>query len=327
MVGFTFTFTAPIVSEEDEKRELEELSEREAAALRDDVYGNHSHHNSTTIPDRVYSEGIRFVEEAIDSMEDSKKEAFVTARKLLPDRLDKECPFRAYLDYTNFDVWKAADLIVNYWTLRRYVFGSQRAFMPMTLDGAMAEDKECLADGVMMHVEDDDRGRPVHFYDRVRMDTRSEAARKMFLRVFFYMHQIRFERPQNFVAIINGRGYDLNKHYDRKFSKDVIAVSDVFPGDVKAIHFCFDGFCRSVVNLVVPIYKHMYGKHMRMRMVFHCGNSVSEISASIKEYGLRDVHAEAVFGGILWNPPRARAWLDERREVENQQAQNADDPM
>ena len=339
-----FTFTAPYISEEDEKRERENLSEGEAATLRDDVYGSSNSGSPSSVPDHVYEEGTRFVEEAIDSMEDSKKEAYMKAREIDADLMKKECPIRPYLDSTSFDVWKAADMVASYWRLRLSVFGSQRAFIPMTLDSAMADDLDFLQEGTMMYIEDDNRGRPVHFYDRIRLDTRTETSRKLFLRVFFYVHQMRFYHPDEYVALINGRvrlfdsplcvfirlfspkplqGFDLYKHHDRRFSRDVVAISQVFPGQVKAIHLCIDGSCKSVIDLVLPIVKHIYGKYMRMRMITHSG-SKSEILASIQEYGMGEVHVEAVFGGILRNPARARIWLDKRRKLEKQ-AQGNDD--
>jgi len=183
----------------------------------------------------------------------------------------------------------------------------------MTLDGAMAGDMELLNQGVMMAIADDEHGRPVHFYDRARILTKGTTSRQKYLRTFFYLQQTRMEQPRGFVALVSILGFDLYKHYDRTMTKTVLAIYAVFPGELKALHV-FTGSGRSVADLILPMYKHMYGKHLRMRCVIHHGTTQG--LSNVRDYGLTEQHVDAVFGGVLKNQRRCEEWLGQRREIE-----------
>mmetsp|Transcript_26076 Transcript_26076/g.71804 ORF Transcript_26076/g.71804 Transcript_26076/m.71804 type:complete len:321 (-) Transcript_26076:2172-3134(-) len=311
-----FSLTAPCVTDEDEKKELEELCEEELAALHEDVHGGPLTKLETVIPPHVYEEARRLLREAINSMEPSKKAAYELAQEQCPHLVERESPTRLYLETTKLDVWTAAENIAAYWKFRLSLFGTERAFLPMTLNGAMANDEEILEHGYFISAPDDNHGRPVIFYDRTRFTTNDKEFRQKIFRCFFYFEQTRLERQRGYVAIINARDFDVYKHYDRIFTKTVLAINAAFPGEVKAIHVCM-GNGRPLINLVLPAYKHLLGKRMRMRFVLHGGTSLQALN-SMKHYGLTEGHVDAVFGGMLRNQKCALEWIKTRKEIEQQ---------
>jgi hypothetical protein len=68
-----------------------------------------------------------------------------------------------------FYVQAAARRVAHYWKCRRDIFGD-RAFLPMTLAGAMAEDLETLEKGLVSVPPPDQHGRGVIFWHRTRMN-------------------------------------------------------------------------------------------------------------------------------------------------------------
>jgi hypothetical protein len=55
-----------------------------------------------------------------------------------------------------------------YWKTRRKFFGEERAFLPLTLGGALAQDAEVIETGIFAILRNDQKGRGVLFFDRIR---------------------------------------------------------------------------------------------------------------------------------------------------------------
>jgi hypothetical protein len=55
-----------------------------------------------------------------------------------------------------------------YWKTRRKLFGEDRAFLPLTLSGALREDLEIIESGILAILPNDAKGRGVLFLDRIR---------------------------------------------------------------------------------------------------------------------------------------------------------------
>lgn len=155
--------TAPYISEEEEQAELDALSEQERRAIVEDLRGS----DPTLAKDEQgKEEAIILVKEALATMPTTSKRALDLAMQIAPQLVETECDVSAYLRATGFDPWKAAQRMADYWEARLLIFGEYRAFMPMTLAGAMAEDVEVLELGIFCHVGSDAKGRAVYHFDR-----------------------------------------------------------------------------------------------------------------------------------------------------------------
>ena len=56
-----------------------------------------------------------------------------------------------------------------YWKIRRKFFGEERAFLPLTMTGALAQDVEVIEAGIYAILPKDQKGRRgVLFLDRIR---------------------------------------------------------------------------------------------------------------------------------------------------------------
>jgi hypothetical protein len=79
----------------------------------------------------------------------------------------------------------------------------------MALDGAMAEDLDAFRAGVFQILPNDEKGRAVLFFNRIRA-VRSVMTRDALSRCFFYLTQVLFEREDvqksGYVLVINVKG-------------------------------------------------------------------------------------------------------------------------
>jgi hypothetical protein len=193
-----FTFTAPVITEQDEAAEWKALSESERVRIRLEMYGqdrsvDEGQATRAVADGRVTSQsssgahhdGFKIMMEAIQASSDADKEAYLEAVRQCPNELlIRESNFEHFLACENNDPWAAAQRLLLYWTVRRDLFGDV-CYCPLTLEGAMKDDIEYLKKGFMYLLLPDAHGRPVVFVDRVRITNRT-AARAVVARCLFY---------------------------------------------------------------------------------------------------------------------------------------------
>jgi hypothetical protein len=188
-----FTFTAPVITDEDEAAEWAAMTEEERANIRADMFGHKVGDAATAAPDQKAQDrpsiqnGLRIMIDAIHASSESDKEAYLEAvRQCSPELLHKECNLEHFLICEEYDPWAAAQRVLRYWSLRREFFGPHLCYQPLTLQGAMKEDVEYLQKGFVYPLFPDSHGRPVVFYDRIRA-TKRVAPRQIVSRCLFYV--------------------------------------------------------------------------------------------------------------------------------------------
>jgi hypothetical protein len=200
-----FTFTAPIVTEEDEREERAALTDDERERLRKDVYGGEQ---LVTETEEMLQNGTRMIREALLAIPDEEKEAYLEALEIAPLLVERESDPVAFLRCEKYDAGAAARRLVVYWEIRKKTFGAERTFLPMTQRGAMAEDMEYLEKALIVMLPDDEHDRAVFHWDRIRC-IRAVAPRDSVVRCFFYMTQVLCERQnaqrRGYVQTINFR--------------------------------------------------------------------------------------------------------------------------
>jgi hypothetical protein len=209
-----FPFSAPIVTPEEEQAEREALSEEERLRIHNEVYGSEVEIKET---DAMVEKAVLLLQEALNEIPDESKQAYLEALERAPLLVERESEPIAFLRCEKYDAWAAAHRLVAYWEARKKWFGPDRAFLPMTQTGAMAEDMEYSEKALITMLPDDDHGRPVVCYDRIRL-TADVAPRASVLRCCFYVMHVLSEQERSqkrgCVAICNYRvsraaGYDV----------------------------------------------------------------------------------------------------------------------
>jgi hypothetical protein len=180
-----FTSSAPHITPEQETAEWEALTKEERQRVQSDIYGTAlADSEESGSEESSVTDVTTLLREAIDAIPQSEKRDYVEAMKRDPDLVAFESPSLAFLECEKNNAWAAAKRLVFYWNVRVQFFGPDRAFLPMTLAGAMKEDVRFLEQGITMPLPSDTTGRPVFFFDRERVT--ASIPRESTLRCLFY---------------------------------------------------------------------------------------------------------------------------------------------
>jgi hypothetical protein len=230
-----FTFTAPIITLQDELEEREALTEEERNVIHEDLHGSEQ---EVTETDEVLQNGIGLLHEALEAIPREKKLAYLEALERAPQLVERESKPIIFLRVEKYDAWAAANRLVAYWDLRKTCFGPDRAFLPMTQSAAMTEDTEVLRKGIVTISPDDKHGRPVFYWDRIRA---TGPHRDSVRRCLFYVLQVLMEQEN---AQRRGCVYVINL----KVSADPpLTIYLLYPHDYRQLShlplFCRDSVC------------------------------------------------------------------------------------
>lgn len=178
-----------------------------------------------------------------------------------------------FLDRDDNNPVEAAARFVDYWEVRLKCFGAHRAFLPMTLDGAMRGQESVLRRGlVCLLPARDAAGRAIVMLQPGRRDfdvvsPEQEAMAKM------YIMEAALEDPEvrkrGIVVVVNGKGVE-KRHYNLYLMRLLTSVCNCVPFHLRALHLCHP----SAVGYYVlfPVLKSFVGKHIRRRFKIHRGS-------------------------------------------------------
>jgi len=295
-----FSYTAPIISPREERAERDALTEEEKQKIHNDIYGGGSsiQHRIKETPEMIQNSQA-LLREAMNGIPDRDKVDYLEAVERVPELVDGESPSIAFLRCQHYDPWSAADRLVAYWKMRKLIFGADRAFLPMTLDGSMASEVQYLEKGIVLLLPDDKHGRPVVFWNRTG-STAAVAPRDSVARCWWYAMQqiLNAASTTGYVIIVGAVGYDIYRHFDRILSKRMVSISQCMPMSVRAIHTCY-GSGRTVLEIVLPVIKHILGKENRLRFLAHRASSNTELLSQFQSFGLSEAHVDVIHRGLL----------------------------
>jgi hypothetical protein len=160
-----FSFTAPIVTEAEELVERDALTPEERVEIHNDLFGVEDVTEETP---QMIQNGLAMMCSALEDIPPGQKGDYLEALERVPRLVESESSPLAFLRAEEYDAWAAAGRLVEHWKLRKKIFGPDKAFLPMTLNGAMAEDVEKLELGTIRLLPDDENGRAVLFFDRIQ---------------------------------------------------------------------------------------------------------------------------------------------------------------
>jgi hypothetical protein len=221
----TLAYTAPVFSVAQERAEREALTSDEREQIRCDMYGvrNGSGNSSCSCGTYNYrgddnitrssednnassndSNNYEIYPSSIDDSESTpndrlldmmneiidttipleEKKSYLLVKDSMPELIEKESNMLDFLYCENDNPWAAAHRLVKYWSIRHQLFGT-KAFVPMTLNGAMIDDVDYLAKGFVYAMDSDRYGRPIFFIDRIR-SAKDIVPRPAALRCCFY---------------------------------------------------------------------------------------------------------------------------------------------
>jgi CRAL/TRIO domain len=346
----TISITAPQFTDTDVRLEQETYTEAEIHEAHQDLYGpgqqqrqRPRQQQSQDIPDRLVENFYQRIQECPPEEKESYLEAVERAPYLIgtdsnpllflnrahedyrtqnhhhqydhqydPAEDDPANPMSAPDDNDNV-VWMAAERFVNYWELRRWLFG-ERAWLPMTATGNGAlcpRDVELLRTGFCTLLPQQDRhGRGILCF-QVPVEPLNSDRLAMSRVTFYVLSLVLWSRPwavQNgIVVVVNTRHFTMER-YDRKFIKCIAYLFKGWhPVTTRAIHITAPPGSKSCLTLILPFVRHFMTRKMRQRLRIHRG-TVTQCTVDLKEYGIETYSLPVEMGGEF-HKEQFREWL------------------
>jgi hypothetical protein len=270
-----------------------------------DIYGQL---HPVETPELIARKRNEFDQE-IQKIPDANKKNLVQAQQTCPQLvIDLQLLF---LRSEVFNADLAAARFANYWDKRVQVFGTQKAFQPLTLNAALCDDMVALKIGLLrLTGAKDPKGRVILFIDPSRQD-RTKYTRDSMVRAVWYMIHSALEEVSAQQYGVVFLGYPHNSkfaQFDRVLVKTIIAsIQGCLPIRLAGFHLCRPP---SFIAIILPIVKLFMIDRLKKRISIH-GGSVENVLASLELYGIDRMRVpEDLGGGIVLKHDE---WLQERK--------------
>jgi hypothetical protein len=307
-----FSYTAPRFTEEQEQKERESTTEEEENVVSSDIFGVDAVIEET---EELVIHSLAQFEEELAALPEKDKQGYSQALEECPLIVEQESAPIRFLRAEDYDAKRAAIRLTKYWDNRVELFGPDSAFLPMTLDGAMANDAQAfkaLGDGNYM-LPYDKHGRAVYFSDKSRSTNERLTKDEQLRIIWYYVHaSIEDESVQRtgFIMMADMRVTKLS-HFNRAQSIDQFHhVQNVLPMKVRAMHVCHVPYF--VEQWLIPIAKFILGKHLRLRLLVHISSTLPK---ELVKYGFKIENLPVCVGGTYHHDPAH--WLESRRVLED----------
>lgn len=250
-------------------------------------------------PRRSSLEDLMNLEQEILNMLPHEKASYIEACLKCSQLLTPEDK-AAFLEHDDFDAHKAAKRMCEYWRVRVATFGPERAFLPMTLAGAMQDEVQGLIKYCPWQLmpDTDLSGRKILFMDAARRNFACFSEEQEARSLFYLFHIIAFDpsaRASGYVLLASTRNIDRKSFSFRmlKFFRHLIDA--VAPIRYRGSHLCFPS--PVFFYVIWPVMRRVLGKDYRLRMKLHYGNE-GEVIQSLEKYRFSKARLPKVVGGF-----------------------------
>jgi len=321
----SFPISAPRFTEEDERREQDTISPVERSDAFQDMRGRRV---GDLLNDKIsdspqLENDLALMEQELLMIPVEEKGAYLQALIRCPELVATESDKHLFLMFDNFDTHVAAKRLVKYWETRKTIFGDD-AFLPLRLeDGALTpEDVEHIETGAFCLLPGDEHGRCIIYHDRSRFDRLNHLSHMSILRATWYILHVALEKDnsrENGVVILmtSNCGISMFSRKHMRLSWD--SLMNAIPTRMKAFHVCH--LSAHVDSHVLPIWKKVVSKNIRMRVIIH-RNKNWDLLLDLLGYGFRKEHLPPEFGGNF--NIDFESFLEERRRREDYQRRLGD---
>ena len=205
------------------------MSSDVTVGLTPDVYGQ-VHPEET---DEMITEKLQAFDAQVEQLPEDTRASLFQAQEKCPDQLTKEFKLM-FLRSEVFNVDLAAKRYASYWDKRIEVCGPEKAFLPLTLSGALKDDDVALSIGFVNYLAGfkDPKGRGI-IYIEPGMQDRTKYTRHSMTRAVWYMIHAALESTEaqkhGLIFIAHPAGARLGQ-FDRGLVKMVLpSIQGVIP--------------------------------------------------------------------------------------------------
>ena len=256
------------------------------------------------------------LEQEIASLPTSETDAYRRAQRQCPNEVSDRRKM-AFVEYDNGSVKEAAVRICEYWGERLSAFGPDRAFLPMTLAGAMKDEVVPMINYPIWRLlpVTDVAGRAILYGETSRRDF-TKYSPEQEARALMYMLDTMCEdddlRRKGFVAIYNAQNVQQHQA-NRALTKHFVNVMEnVYPIRVRATHMCHPS--KFMFYMFLPVVKIFMPKEIRVRIKIHYGDT-EKVLRELDGFCLpRDRVPDSLGGDLHYN---MNQWVLDRMAEEN----------
>mmetsp|Transcript_21280 Transcript_21280/g.30113 ORF Transcript_21280/g.30113 Transcript_21280/m.30113 type:complete len:308 (+) Transcript_21280:69-992(+) len=212
------------------------------------------------------AEGIAKMDEVLMDLPIASKSEYLQALSNVPEIVERESDHLRFLRSTDFDADLAAQKLALYWKLRVQTF-EEKAFLSMTIEGALSGDIGTLSTGSFRLLDDDKHGRSLCYMERGLLSP-SRHSRKSWMRCVWYIFHVALERERvqtkGVVLIISLWNYTI-EHCDRKLVREFKhSAWHAIPIKIKSIFVPAGG--GEIAAAFLSIVRFVLGKIIRSRL-------------------------------------------------------------
>jgi hypothetical protein len=274
----------------------------------EDMYGQR---HPVENPDLIAAK-LGELEEELSQLSDEDSQGWTQAKaKCSPDLINDDFKLM-FLRCEVFNADLAAKRIGKYWNKRISVFGQDKAFLPMTLDGALKDDHISLGVGFARLVvpAKDPAGRSIIFADPSKLDSTKYDRESMVRATWYVMHAALESVDAQKMGVVMV-AYPKHVHItqvDRKLMKlNMESIKGCIPVRLAAFQICHPP---EIFSIIFPLIKLFLGERLRKRIKVHSGSD-EHVLEQLSKYGLtKDCLPTELGGAIVLDHDN---WLSERK--------------
>ena len=244
-------------------------------------------------------------------------ESYRRAQHQCPDEVSDRRKM-AFVEYDNGSVAEAAARLALYWEERLSAFGPDRAFLPMTLAGAMKDEVVPMINYPIWQClpVTDSAGRPILYGEPSRRDF-TKYSPEQEVRALMYMLETLLDdddvRRKGCVALYNAQ--DVQQQQARRVltKKLIQQINHVYPIRFRATHMCHP--TKFMFYMFLPVVKMFMPKELRVRLQLHYGDT-EKVLRELDGFCLSRERVPGSLGGDLHYS--MNQWVLDRMALENQ---------
>ena len=306
----------PAFTLEEEHQELESLSLAELAEVQSDVRGLSGLLAQPSNISALNLLALPILNQELMNLPAPESAAYSQAAVICPDQVSDDRKLM-FLEHENCNARLAAKTMAAYWTHRVQLFGPARAFLPMTVSGAMKDEAVNMSDRHLwaMVPVSDAAGRSIFYHTPGRRDF-SQYSFEQEMQAMWYQFETVIEnatsRKAGVVILSDLRNYTINS-YSLKIATLLFPLLSVLPTRVRAIHFCYPN---PIVSALLPLNKRFMTRSLRLRLVVHEPSPIT-LCSSLNRYCFpadRIPTDLGIGGGVVINHS---SWMVNRLVLEN----------
>ena len=305
---------------------------------------------------------LESLNDAIQLLPGSEKDAYVEALRIAPTLVQAESNPMLFIRHENFNVWAAAKRLAAYWTMRKELFGDTGFLKPIHLTGDAAltpPDVAVLETGaVCLLPKISSSGQRVLWWDREKLSNTQLRESVSRMRAIFYIIQIvmadeddgdddatttaksskkssdglrgskKSETSPGLVVLANfPSNYGLQSDFD--FTQRIARmIRTGFPVTISAIHFVWMSQSRTqmIITGVANMTIQLLGQFFPFVSLIHTGTTMKEIQGKLREAGFEKRNLPTKIGGN-WKDEKFEQFKRRRRKFEEEMFLSDDEKL